>query len=156
MDTESKTRITISFDIVPVACGRPRLGRFKIHTPKKTSDYKKTLTEILHLNILQGKLKEEIAILYDSPICLTATFSMPIPQRLIRKKDPQPWRTALPVAKPDTDNLIKGAKDVLSGVVYKDDSQVTHEFVRKIYGDRPYVKITIEPATVGTYNYIFE
>jgi Holliday junction resolvase RusA-like endonuclease len=144
------TRITFNFDIVPVACGRPRLGRFVTFNPPKTTDYKKTLTAILHLQLQAGTIQADITKLYDKPIALTATFGMPIPKRLIRKKEPQPWRAELPVTRPDFDNQIKSVTDILTGVVYKDDSQITHASIRKVYSERPFVKITVQEATIKT------
>lgn len=101
-----------------------------------------------------GSLKAAIDSIYDKPIALTATFGMPIPGRLI-KKNSQPWKVALPVTKPDVDNIYKSVADVLTGIVYKDDSQITHTVIRKIYSDRPFVKITISEATMETYKELF-
>lgn len=35
------------------------------------------------------------------------------------------------VKKPDTDNLVKAVKDSLSGLAWRDDSQVCEEFLAK-------------------------
>jgi Holliday junction resolvase RusA-like endonuclease len=140
--------IKFNFDIVPVACGRPRLGRFGTFNPKKTTDYKKYLTALLQRQ-LTDEIQEKIVHLYNKPITLTATFGMPIPGILI-KKNSAPWRTALPTKKPDVDNIFKAVADVLSGIIYHDDSQITHTLVRKIYSQTPYVEITISEATIDT------
>jgi len=71
------------------------------------------------------------------------TFSLPIPKRLIKKKEPQPWRTSVPVTKPDVDNLYKSVADIMSGQIYRDDSQVVSVLIKKIYDERPYVSITV-------------
>lgn len=154
MDTTNPPRIKpikLEFDIIPVATGRPRLGRNNVvFTPKKTQDFKKAIAYMLKLKIKDPDITASISGLFDKPICLAATFYMPIPQRLI-KKNSEPWKDTLPTTKPDTDNLIKGVKDVLTGVIFRDDSQVTHESVRKFYSDRPGVTLIIGEATIKTW-----
>ena len=135
--------LRIKFDVKPVACARPRLGKFVTYTPKSTSEYKKLLSELLHLELRNPEVKAKIERLYDEPIMMLLTFSMPIPKRLIRKKEPQPWKSSYPTQKPDVDNLYKSVADVLSGKVYRDDSQVVCAAIRKIYDDRPYVSIEV-------------
>ena len=148
-----ENRLTFRFDIIPVACGRPRVTKFGTFNPKKTTNYKQQLLEILHLQLMDGKIRQEIDKIYDKSLALTATFGMPIPGRLI-KKNSQPWKTALPTKKPDLDNCIKSVQDILTGVVYKDDSQITHIAIRKIYTERPFVKITIVESTIETMNHL--
>lgn len=50
----------------------------------------------------------------------------------------------LPVTKPDADNYLKGVKDALKGVIWKDDSQVVDAFVRKRYSSRPRIEVKIK------------
>jgi len=139
-----KTQIDLRFDIKPVACARPRLGKFVTYTPKSTSEYKKLLADLLHLELRNNQeLKAKIECLYDQPISMHMTFSLPIPKRLIKKKEPQPWRSTVPVTKPDVDNLYKSVADIMSGQIYRDDSQVVSVLIKKIYDERPYVNITV-------------
>lgn len=146
-DTPSEdNRLVIKFDVTPVACARPRLGKFGAYTPKSTHDYKRLLADLLHVELQRNpSFKETIATFYDQPIKMEMIFSMPIPKRLIKKRS-EPWRTAHPTTKPDWDNLGKSVGDVLTGQVYRDDSQVVFSSVRKIYDERPYVQIIIEQA----------
>lgn len=152
MDTAKEAiRLEIKFDIKPVACGRPRFTRFSVTTPKKTADYKTALREILLIQMRDNPdFKDKINYLYDKPLSMLASFHMPIPKRLIRKKDPQPWWTAMHTQKPDVDNIFKAVSDVMSGQVYKDDSQIVHTVIKKIFSERPQVHIIVEECTIDT------
>lgn len=74
---------------------------------------------------------------YLGPVALSARFILPIPASWSKGK-----QAAIAVgpgfhtAKPDLDNLIKGIKDPLNGVVWVDDSQVVgyREPLWKQYG----------------------
>lgn len=161
MDTEekSKTKITIRFDVTPVTDHRPRFtvtksGKAFVHSNPKTKNYKNLLLGALTEQLNNPDTQKTLEGLSEKPIAITATFSMPIPQRLLKKRS-TPWKTALPTGKPDVDNLTKAIQDVLTGQVYRDDSLVTHLLVRKIYDARPYVHIVIEEATIETHHDLF-
>lgn len=50
-----------------------------------------------------------------------------------------------PTTKPDLDNVIKGIKDALNGVWYKDDSQVVeYGLVGKWYAEEPHVYVRLD------------
>ena len=49
-----------------------------------------------------------------------------------------------PTKKPDVDNIVKTVTDALSGVIYKDDKQITSLVVGKIYSVRPGVALVIK------------
>lgn len=162
MDTPKQGhRLTIKFDVTPVTDHRPRFnpyakaGQKFAYSNPKTKNYKALLLAELSRQLEDPISRETILSLSEKPIAITATFSMPIPQRLLKKRS-NPWQTALPTGKPDVDNLTKAIKDVLSGQVYRDDSLVTHLLVRKIYDERPYVKIVIEEASIETNKHLFD
>jgi Holliday junction resolvase RusA-like endonuclease len=50
----------------------------------------------------------------------------------------------VPITKPDVDNYLKGVKDALKGVIWKDDSQVVEVFARKRYSARPRIEVKIK------------
>lgn len=69
--------------------------------------------------------------LWDGPVSLQVTFHLPRPKRLMRRKDPD---GPVPhTSKPDTDNLVKAVKDALTGVLWRDDSLIWDESIRKVY-----------------------
>lgn len=49
------------------------------------------------------------------------------------------------VSRPDLDNYIKFYGDVLNGIAYEDDRQVTKLWSEKIYSSEPRVEIIIQP-----------
>lgn len=73
---------------------------------------------------------------------------LPIPRSWSRKK-----RTAalagqiLPTVKPDLDNTLKHLKDVLSGMVYRDDRQITDIKAGKRYGDPPRWEVIVREVS---------
>ena len=48
-----------------------------------------------------------------------------------------------PITKPDTDNVLKGIKDALKGIFWKDDAQVIHDDISKRYIDTPRVEVEV-------------
>lgn len=56
-----------------------------------------------------------------------------------------------PTVKPDLLKLARAVEDALTGIVYRDDSQIVDERLHKRYGDRPGVAVTVErPAAQKT------
>ena len=51
---------------------------------------------------------------------------------------------AMPIGRPDTTKLIRGAEDALLKIVYFDDSQIVKQMGNKVYGDPPRVEIVIQ------------
>ena len=81
----------------------------------------------------------------DGPLIFLATFYMPKPTSLSRKASV----SAMPVKRPDLDNLLHKMTDQFNGVFWADDSQVTDLMARKRYPDdgRTGVEITVAPVT---------
>ena len=144
MMTSPTAKIIFEFHLTPVATGRPRVTKFGTYNPPKTTSYKNEL-RILLQNELQNRpeLKDSITHLYDLPIAIDITFGMPIPKRLI-KKNSEPWRHTKPMGRNDCDNLAKGVWDILNGQIFRDDGQITDARIRKLYAERPYVRISIQ------------
>lgn len=53
-----------------------------------------------------------------------------------------------PTSAPDALKLARGVEDALTGVVWRDDSQITNEFISKTYGDIPRVEIRVRPTAL--------
>ena len=83
----------------------------------------------------------------DGPVAVDVLFYLPRPKRLMRKKDPD---GPIPhTAKPDVDNLWKSTADALSGLVWRDDSQVCRTRASKWYAEKNGVpRVEIEIAKV--------
>ena len=48
-----------------------------------------------------------------------------------------------PVVRPDTTKLLRPLEDALSGILWKDDSQVVDQIARKRYGDPPRAEVKV-------------
>jgi Holliday junction resolvase RusA-like endonuclease len=129
----------------PVAQGRPRFstqgGFTKAYDPAKSKDFKKYVklvaSEHRPDHLLDGPLKMEVKI-YKS---ILKSFS--------KKKTQQAEDGIIrPTTKPDVDNYVKGVKDALNSVIWKDDSQVVDLVVSKWYSETPRVEVAIIPLEV--------
>lgn len=127
----------------PVAQGRPRAsaatGFVKMYDPEKSRDYKDYVR-------LAAREYAPVALL-EGPLGIAVTAYRSMPKYL--SKYPAKAAAAergdiLPVTKPDADNYLKGVKDALKGVIWKDDSQVVDAFVRKRYSARPRIEVKIK------------
>lgn len=73
----------------------------------------------------------------SGPVCLSVTFGF----KARRKKDLMTYKTT----QPDTDNMIKTVKDILTRAgFWADDAQVVVEHGSKIWVDEPGIVIKIE------------
>lgn len=71
---------------------------------------------------------QEHAQLHSGAVMVRATFLMPKPKSAPKTK------AIFCTKRPDIDKLLRGLLDALTGVFYKDDSQVIHVDVQKSYG----------------------
>ena len=85
---------------------------------------------------------------YSGQITLDVEFVMPRPKSHYRTgKRSNELRDNAPHAhtsKPDRGKLLRAVEDALTGIVYRDDSQVWAGQVKKVYGDNPGVLITVQ------------
>jgi len=85
--------------------------------------------------------------LLTGPVEVWFEFRMPRPQSHYRTgqfcghlKDSAPtWH----IGRPDALKLARCAEDALTGVVWRDDSQIVKEHLEKVYGDVPGMNVTI-------------
>ena len=79
----------------------------------------------------------------DLPIRLDVTWMFSYPKSA---KKHQPGWTRWKTTRPDTDNLNKLLKDVMTDMgFWKDDALISYECVRKVYDDRPGILIIVDP-----------
>lgn len=126
----------------PVAQARPRFavigGHARAYDPKKSRDYK----DYVRL----AAAEHAPAALLECALAMEIRVYRPIPKSFSKKKTADAELGLLrPVTKPDADNYLKGIKDALKNVIWKDDSQVVEVLVTKWYGARPCVEVTIKP-----------
>ena len=77
----------------------------------------------------------------DRPISLHAVWMFPYPKSAKKHK---PGYDRFKITRPDTDNLNKMLKDVMTDMgFWKDDALICLEFVEKMYSDEPGIWINI-------------
>lgn len=77
----------------------------------------------------------------DKPIALSVHWLFPYPKSAKKHK---PGWTRLKITRPDTDNLNKLLKDVMTDMgFWKDDALICHEHITKRYSDEPGIVISI-------------
>lgn len=59
----------------------------------------------------------------------------------------KPSAPAVPTTRPDVLKLARAVEDALTGILWRDDSQITHEVIEKQYGGRPGVHIRVDEVT---------
>jgi Holliday junction resolvase RusA-like endonuclease len=126
----------------PVAQGRPRAtmidGHIRMYDPKKSSDFKN------YVRLVASEHRPDK--LLEGPISLTVKVYKPTLKSFSKKKKAAAEAGQLrPTSKPDVDNYVKGVKDALKNVIWKDDSQVVDLHISKWYSETPRVEITIVP-----------
>jgi Holliday junction resolvase RusA-like endonuclease len=126
----------------PVAQGRPRAttinGHIRMYDPKKSSDFKN------YVRLVASEHRPDK--LLEGPISLTVKVYKKTLKSFSKKKIAAAESGQLrPTSKPDVDNYVKGVKDALKNVIWKDDSQVVDLHISKWYSETPRVEITIVP-----------
>ncbi|MGN7167938.1 RusA family crossover junction endodeoxyribonuclease [Paenibacillus cellulositrophicus] len=129
----------------PVAQGRPRAstagGFVKLYDPTKSRDYKDYVrlaaAEYAPPSLLEG------------PIGMMLTIYRSMPKSFSKRKAAAAEAGEIrPTSKPDVDNYLKGVKDALKGVIWKDDSQVVEVFAQKRYSGRPRIEVKIKDLSL--------
>lgn len=127
----------------PTPKGRPRFSRRsgRTYTPSKTAQAEDTLAGRALVELAPVRERLPLA----GPLRLVAVFTLPVAPSWPKKKQEAARTGALqPTGKPDVDNLVKLATDALNGVVWVDDSQLVEVVARKVYGDVPSTRLTVD------------
>jgi len=80
----------------------------------------------------------------EGPLRLNVLFVMPRPGNMIWQRRPMP--RALHEKRPDLDNLAKSTKDALTGILWRDDSQIAILNARKVIAagdEQPCVEVQV-------------
>lgn len=116
-----------------------RHGKSNAFTPRRTEDYEATIA---------GQAQQAMAgcLPLDGPILITLAAEYPIPTTWAKwKQDAAIGGDLLPTVKPDLDNVVKAVKDALSGVCWRDDTQVVSAQTSKRYGVQPKLVVGVVP-----------
>ncbi|MFZ9264978.1 MAG: RusA family crossover junction endodeoxyribonuclease [Polynucleobacter sp.] len=122
----------------PVPKGRPRFTRQgRTYTPKKTKDYESIVADAAKRAMgssepLETAVKAYIHVTYTVP----ASYPKKRTEACLDGSEKY-------TKKPDLDNVVKAITDGMNGIVYKDDSQITHLSATKVYGTQNMVQVMI-------------
>lgn len=137
---------TIRFTVpgTPKALARPRFSRHG----KFVRTYDPASNDLAKGNVVVIAAVNKPETLLTGPIGLYLEFWMPRPKSHYRtgKHAGQVKESMLEAAhtsKPDLDNLIKLVKDALTGIIWKDDSQINQINAIKGYAETPRTEIEI-------------
>lgn len=138
-------RISLTLEIKPMACPRPRVAGKFAYMPTSYLEWK---------NNAMTQIRNAIKIRHIAdPVFLVLSFVYQRPQCYMRKCDPA--ERMLKGTKPDLDNLCKSVMDALQQCkVIQDDSQIVGLMAHKWYGakrsdkksERNHIKIDIYPV----------
>ncbi len=76
--------------------------------------------------------------LWRGPVRLALVFWLPMPRTIPAE------RKGWPTTRPDLDKLTRSVKDALTGIIWRDDSQVCVSEQQKRYSATPGVGVTLE------------
>ena len=130
----------------PQGKGRPRFssahGFVRAYTPARTRDYETALRN--QALVVMGPRRP-----LSGPLSVSIEAWMPIPASWSRRQfDRAVAGATLPASKPDSDNILKIIGDGCNGIVWHDDRQLTTVVIRKRYGPKPGLVITVVPENV--------
>lgn len=125
----------------PVAQGRPRFstqgGFVKAYDPAKSKDFKKYVKLVASENrppkLLEGPIQMDVKI-YKATLKSFSKKKVELAEKGVIR----------PLTKPDADNYVKGVKDALKSIIWKDDSQVVDLHISKWYSETPRIEISIQ------------
>ena len=129
--------IVIDLPGLPIAKGRPRFGKGRVWTPKRTSAFEKSLGWEAKA-AMKGKapLQGSLAVSVDA--------YFPVPQSWSKRDRAAALIGEIrPKGRPDSDNLLKTAGDALNGIVWLDDAQIVDADVHKYYSVKPLLHIEV-------------
>ena len=117
----------------------PKAGRaYVVEDAKKNKPWRATV-QAFAMDAHQGKPLE-------GPLVVEVVMVMPRPAGHFGTKGVRPGAPRFPAVRPDASKLWRSTEDALSGILWRDDSQIVDQHVRKIYGEKPGALITVWPA----------
>jgi Holliday junction resolvase RusA-like endonuclease len=122
--------ISLLIDGEPVAKARPRMTRRgHVYTPARTAAYERMIGQLAALKMrgkapLQGAVRVELLV------------ELALPQSWSRAKQLAAIAgEIMPASRPDIDNFVKAALDVINAIVIADDAQIVELHARKRFGE---------------------
>lgn len=120
----------------------------------------RVLTRCVNDNPKLGEWRQEIAHaarqaysgpLLSGPLSVSMTFVRPRPSAHFgsgrNSEVVKPSAPGWPITKPDVLKLARAVEDSMKGVIYRDDSQIVDERLRKVYGE--YFCVDVDVMELG-------
>ena len=134
--------MSITFEVDGIPKGQPRPRAFSIHG--KARVYSANTAEAWKSAIALAAKPHRPKAPIECPVSVSISHFMPRPKSHYGKRGLKENAPTVHASKPDVDNLLKAALDALTSIGYwRDDAQVWHTTVTKIYGDFSGATITI-------------
>ncbi len=121
-----------------------KLGVAVSDSNPKARDWKGAVASEARLHVGEG------GPLLDGPLEVTMMFYLPRPKAHFKKIQGRYTNGELtarapfyPTTRPDTQKLARGTTDALTGILWRDDSQIVVEHLTKHYGEPARCEITI-------------
>lgn len=118
---------------LPVPLARARFGAKRVWDAQKEV---RVMTGILLANAHGNRP------LFKGPLVVHMFFYFPVPQSYSKKKK-QSLIHELHAFKPDLSNLVKFVEDAATGILYKDDCQISRIAAYKRYAEEPQTLLVI-------------
>ena len=128
---------------IPKPQGRPRAARMG----KYVRVYEDKKDRLNKDNIAAQIVTQDPEFHADKPVTVTLLCKFSRPKSHFNTKGLTPRAPAFHTQKPDAENLAKAVLDALTGICWKDDSQVVDLHVRKVWTDgEPLTAIVVAGA----------
>lgn len=155
---EPTITITIYGNPVPAGSKTPWNPRRKDGTLVLRADGRPVIATMDSTKRKGGEWKQAIAAaardayegdLLDGPLRVVIRFFRPRPKGHFGKRGMSKagMESVAPTTKPDVLKLARAVEDALTGVVWRDDSQIVCELLSKDWGEPARCEVTIEPFT---------
>lgn len=97
------------------------------------------------------------AVLLESPLRLELTIYRTRPKSHFRKNGSiSPSAPLWPTTKPDATKCLRAIEDALTGQLWRDDSHICEQVVRKVYGEPARVEVAVEEIGCSTVSELSE
>jgi Holliday junction resolvase RusA-like endonuclease len=130
--------VKLTVDQKPISKARHRYARGIAYDPQSKEKQK------LKWHFGQQMRSKGYLKLAEGPISASVTCFMSKPKSWSQKRLKEAEGSPV-ITKPDIDNVVKFYFDVLSGIAFSDDKQISSLWSEKIYSDEPGVVIEIKP-----------
>ena len=133
-----------AFIFNPKGGGRARAS--VVDANPKSSSWKTTVG----WNAVKARNEVGLHELLDGPLRLSLVYEVPRPKSHIGKYGlPRASAPSWPTAKPDVLKLARAVEDALTGILYRDDSQIVHEELTKKWGATAVLHVMLETIEGG-------